>query len=119
METTVRHTEQDGTVVVESVESVATPVVSPFQPVFDALVKAVADQIMKQVLESQELETKISMTMDLLLEDKLDIEGEINNWMRGNFDIWDYSDEIQQMFELDEAQVKDIVRNFDFTISVD
>jgi hypothetical protein len=113
METTVRHTEQDGTVVVESVESVATPMVSPFQPVFDALVKAVADQIMKQVLESVELESKISLTMDLLLEDKLDYDREIEYWFRNNFDIWDYSDNIEEM--LDEDKVKSIVRDMTFS----
>jgi hypothetical protein len=95
------------------------PVLSPLQPVFDALVKAVADRIMKQVLESQELETKISMTMDLLLEDKLDVDGEIEHWMRNNFDIGDYEHDIQMMTEVDEAVIKDIIRGFDFTISVD
>jgi isopentenyl phosphate kinase len=101
---------------------ITTPIaqaLSPMQPIFDALVKAVADRIMKQVLESQELETKISMTMDLLLEDKLDVEGEIEHWMRNNFDIGDYEHDIQMMTEVDEAVIKDIIRGFDFTISVD
>ena len=37
---------------------ITTPIaqaLSPMQPIFDAIVKAVADRIMKQVLESQEL----------------------------------------------------------------
>ena len=112
--TTVRHTEQDGTVVVESV---ATPTVNSLQPVFDALVKAVADRIMVQVLESQELETKISMVMDTVIEDKLDIDREIYNWMSNNFDIDYYRDEILQMNEIDEDQVKDIIRGMEFTVS--
>jgi isopentenyl phosphate kinase len=101
---------------------ITTPIaqaLSPMQPIFDAIVKAVADRIMKQVLESQELETKISMTMDLLLEDKLDVDGEIEHWMRNNFDIGDYEHDIQMMTEVDEAVIKDIIRGFDFTISVD
>ena len=101
--TTVRHTEQDGTVVVESV---ATPTVNSLQPVFDALVKAVADRIMVQVLESQELETKISMVMDTVIEDKLDIDREIYNWMSNNFDIDYYRDEILQMNEIDANNEK-------------
>jgi hypothetical protein len=101
---------------------ITTPIaqaLNPLQPVFDALVKAVADKIMAQVLESVELESKISMTMDLLLEDKLDVEGEIEHWMRNNFDIGDYEHDIQMMTEVDEAVIKDIIRGFDFTISVD
>ena len=101
---------------------ITTPIaqaLNPLQPVFDALVKAVADRIMAQVLESVELESKISMTMDLLLEDKLDYDGEIEHWMRNNFDIGDYEHDIQMMTEVDEAVIKDIIRGFDFTISVD
>jgi hypothetical protein len=92
---------------------------NPMQPVFDALVKAVADRIMAQVLESVELESKISLTMDLLLEDKLDIDGDIRSWMRNEFDIGDYSDEISQMFELDESEIKDVIRGMTFTVNVD
>jgi hypothetical protein len=101
---------------------ITTPIaqaLSPMQPIFDAIVKAVADRIMKQVLESQELETKISLTMDLLLEDKLDIDGDIRSWMRNEFDIGDYSDEISQMFELDESEIKDVIRGMSFTVDVD
>ena len=101
---------------------ITTPIaqaLNPLQPVFDALVKAVADRIMAQVLESVDLESKISMTMDLLLEDKLDVDGEIEHWMRNNFDIGDYEHDIQMMTEVDEAVIKDIIRGFDFTISVD
>jgi len=103
----------------ETVATVTTiaQATSPLDSVFNALVKAVADRIMTQVLESQELETKISMTMDLLLEDKLDIDGEIYNWMSNNFDIDDYSDQIHQMTEVDEDQIKDIIRNMEFTVS--
>ena len=110
----------------ETIEQVSTPieqpiaqVLNPLQPVFDALVKAVADRIMKQVLESVELESKISLTMDLLLEDKLDYDREIDNWMANNFDIDDYSDQISQMFEIDEIEIKDIIRNMSFTVEVD
>jgi hypothetical protein len=101
---------------------ITTPIaqaLNPMQPIFDALVKAVADRIMTQVLESTELESKISLTMDLLLEDKLDYDGEIEHWMRNNFDIGDYEHEIEQMTAMDEAVIKDIIRGFDFTISVD
>jgi hypothetical protein len=101
---------------------ITTPIAqatSPLDSVFNALVKAVADRIMAQVLESTELESKISMTMDLLLEDKLDYDGEIEHWMRNNFDIGDYEHEIEQMTAMDEAVIKDIIRGFDFTISVD
>jgi hypothetical protein len=101
---------------------ITTPIaqaLNPMQPIFDALVKAVADRIMTQVLESTELESKISLTMDLLLEDKLDYDGEIEHWMRNNFDIGDYEQEIEQMTAMDEAVIKDIIRGFDFTISVD
>jgi hypothetical protein len=101
---------------------ITTPIaqaLNPMQPIFDALVKAVADRIMAQVLESTELESKISLTMDLLLEDKLDYDGEIEHWMRNNFDIGDYEHEIEQMTAMDEAVIKDIIRGFDFTISVD
>ena len=103
----------------ETVATVTTiaQVTSPLDSVFDALVKAVADRIMVQVLESQELETKISMVMDLLLEDKLDVDGDIYNWMSNNFDIDYYRDEILQMNEIDEDQVKDIIRGMEFTVS--
>ena len=104
---------------VTPIEQPIAQVINPLQPVFDALVKAVADRIMAQVLESVELETKISMTMDLLLEDKLDYDGEIDNWMANNFDIDDYSDQISQMFEIDEIEIKDIIRNMSFTVEVD
>jgi hypothetical protein len=102
----------------QSVTTIAQ-VTSPLDSVFNALVKAVADKIMAQVLESTELESKISMTMDLLLEDKLDVEGEIEHWMRNNFDIGDYSDDIQNMICVNEAEVKDIIRGMEFTVSVD
>jgi len=95
------------------------PVLNPLQPVFDALVKAVADRIMAQVLESVELESKISMTMDLLLDDKLDLDHEIEYWMRNNFDIYDHESDIQQMLEIDEAQIKDVVRGMTFTVDID
>jgi len=103
----------------ETVATVTTiaQATSPLDSVFNALVKAVADRIMTQVLESVELESKISMVMDLLIEDKLDIDGEIYNWMSNNFDIDDYSDQIHQMTEVDEDQVKDIIRNMEFTVS--
>ena len=99
---------------------ITTPIaqaLSPMQPIFDAIVKAVADRIMKQVLESVELESKISLTMDLLLDDKLDFDGEIDNWMSNNFDIDYYRNEIIQMHEIDEDQIKDIIRNMEFTVS--
>ena len=104
----------------ETVERVTTvaQATSPLDSVFNALVKAVADRIMAQVLESIELESKISMTMDLLIEDKLDIDREIEHWMRNNFEIHDYSDEIMQMNEIDEDQIKDILRGVEFTVSV-
>ena len=104
---------------VTPIEQPIAQVINPLQPVFDALVKAVADRIMAQVLESVELETKISMTMDLLLEDKLDYDGEIDNWMSNNFDIYDYEGDIQRMIELDEAEIKDIIRGMSFTVEVD
>ena len=104
---------------VTPIEQPIAQVLNPLQPVFDALVKAVADRIMAQVLESVELETKISMTMDLLLEDKLDYDGEIDNWMSNNFDIYDYEGDIQRMIELDEAEIKDIIRGMSFTVDVD
>jgi hypothetical protein len=107
---------------IEQVTPVSAPiaqVLNPLQPVFDALVKAVADRIMAQVLESIELESKISQVMDLLIDDKLDIDGEIDNWMANNFDIDDYSMEIQQMVEIDEAEIKDIIRGMSFTVDVD
>ena len=104
---------------VTPIEQPIAQVLNPLQPVFDALVKAVADRIMKQVLESVELESKISLTMDLLLEDKLDYDREIDNWMANNFDIDDYSDQISHMFEIDEVEIKDIIRNMSFTVDVD
>ena len=104
---------------IEQVTPAVQPIaqaLNPLQPVFDALVKAVADKIMAQVLESVELESKISMTMDLLLDDKLDLDREIEYWMRNNFDIYDHESDIQQMMEIDEAQIKDVVRGMSFTV---
>jgi hypothetical protein len=92
---------------------------SPLDSVFNALVKAVADQVMDHILESHGLERKISRAVDFALEDKLDIDGDIEHWMRNNFDIGDYEHDIQMMTEVDEAVIKDIIRGFDFTISVD
>ena len=110
----------------ETIEQVSTPieqpiaqVLNPLQPVFDALVKAVADRIMDQVLKSVELESKISLTMDLLLEDKLDYDREIEYWMRNEFDIYNYQDDIQQMLEIDESEIKDIVRGMTFTVEAE
>ena len=104
----------------ETVATVTTiaQATSPLDSVFNALVKAVADRIMTQVLESVELESKISLTMDLLLDDKLDFDGEIDNWMSNNFDIDYYRNEIIQMHEIDEDQIKDILRGVEFTVSV-
>ena len=110
----------------ETIEHVAptteTPiaqVTNPLQSVFDALVKAVADRIMDQVLKSETLESKISQVLDLLLEDRLDYDGEIDSWMSNNFDIYDYETEIQQMIEVDESEVKDIIRGMTFTVEVE
>lgn len=103
------------------VEQTTAPVVqvlNPLQPVFDALVKAVADRIMAQLIQSVELESKISLTMDLLLEDKLDYEREIERWFTHNFDIWDYSDTIEEM--IDEDKIKDVIRNrLTFSVEVE
>jgi len=107
---------------IEQVTPTVQPIaqaLNPLQPVFDALVKAVADRIMAQVLGSVELESKISMTMDLLLQDKLDFDGEIDSWMTNNFNIYDYETEIQQMIEIDESEVKDIIRGLTFTVEVE
>ena len=104
---------------VTPIEQSIAQAINPLQPVFDALVKAVADRIMDQVLKSVELESKISLTMDLLLEDKLDYDGEIDSWMSNNFDIYDYETEIQQMIEVDESEVKDIIRGMTFTVEVE
>ena len=106
---------------IEQVQQTTAPVaqvLNPLQPVFDALVKAVADRIMAQVLVSEELETKISSVMDLLLEDKLDYEQEIERWFTHNFDIWDYSDTIEEM--IDEDKIKDVIRNrLSFSVEVE
>ena len=104
---------------VTPIEQPIAQVLNPLQPVFDALVKAVADRIMDQVLKSVELESKISLTMDLLLEDKLDYDREIDHWMTNNFDIYDYETSIQQMFEIDESEIKDIVRGMTFTVEAE
>jgi hypothetical protein len=101
---------------------ITTPIaqaLNPMQPIFDALVKAVADQVMDHILESHGLERKISRAVDFALEDKLDVEGDIEHWMRNNFDIGDYEHDIQMMTEVDEAVIKDIIRGFNFTVSVD
>lgn len=106
---------------IEQVEQTTAPVaqvLNPLQPVFDALVKAVADRIMAQLIQSVELESKISLTMDLLLEDKLDYEQEIERWFTHNFDIWDYSDTIEEM--IDEDKIKDVIRNrLTFSVEVE
>ena len=104
---------------VTPIEQPIAQVLNPLQPVFDALVKAVADRIMDQVLKSVELESKISLTMDLLLEDKLDYDREIEYWMRNEFDIYNYQDDIQQMLEIDESEIKDIVRGMTFTVEAE
>ena len=95
---------------VTPIEQPIAQVLNPLQPVFDALVKAVADRIMDQVLKSETLESKISKVLDLLLEDRLDYDGEIDHWMTNNFDIYDYQGDIQQMIEIDEVEIKDIIR---------
>ena len=95
---------------------VAQSPVSALDGVFDALVKAVAERIVVQVMESPAVEAKISSVLETLLSDRLD--SEIDRWFGDNFSIHDYDSEINQMINLDDV-IRDNVRELSFTISVD
>jgi len=104
--------------------------VSALDGVFDALVKAVAERIVVQVMESPAVEAKISSVLETLLSDKLDqhlsgsapleemIDQQIDSWFANNFSIHDYDSEINQMINLDDV-IRDNIRELTFTISVD
>lgn len=90
--------------------------VSALDGVFDALVKAVAERIVVQVMESPAVEAKISSVLETLLSDRLD--SEIDRWFGDNFSIHDYDSEINQMIDLDD-EIRNTVKDLSFTISVD
>lgn len=89
----------------------------PLESVFDALVKAVAKEVMAnmndQLLNSDEFDIKLR---ELINEESGDI---VDNWISNNFDIYDYEDSIQQMIEVDDDQIIRVVKDLSFTVSVD
>lgn len=106
--------------------AVPTPVVAtidcstpltPLESVFDALVKAVAKEVMANVsahiLQGDEFDIKVR---ELVNEESGDI---VDNWIRNNFDIYDYEDSIQQMIEVDDDHIIRVVKDMSFTVSVD
>jgi len=95
---------------------VAQSPVSALDGVFDALVKAVAERIVVQVMESPAVEAKISSVLETLLSNRLD--SEIDSWFANNFSIHDYDSEINQMINLDDV-IRDNIRELNFTVSVD
>jgi hypothetical protein len=95
---------------------VAQSPVSALDGVFDALVKAVAERIVVQMMESVEVEAKISSVLETLLSDK--VEQEIDSWFANNFSIHDYDHEINQMIDV-EDEVRNIIKDMSFTVSVD
>ena len=95
---------------------VAQSPVSALDGVFDALVKAVAERIVVQVMESPAVEAKISSVLETLLSDRLD--SEIDRWFGDNFSIHDYDQQINEIVDL-EDQIRDLIRETSFTISVD
>jgi hypothetical protein len=111
--------------VIETTQAVETPVatidcstpLTPLESVFDALVKAVAKEVMANVsahlLDSDEFDIKVR---ELVNE-----EGEsiCDHWARNNFDIYDYEDSIQQMIEVDDDHIIRVVKDLSFTVSVD
>lgn len=95
---------------------VAQSPVSALDGVFDALVKAVAERIVVQVMESPAVEAKISSVLETLLSDRM--SDEIDSWFANNFSIHDYDSEINQMINLDDV-IRDNIRELNFTVSVD
>ena len=95
---------------------VAQSPVSALDGVFDALVKAVAERIVVQMMESIEVEAKISSVLETLLSDK--VEQEVDSWFANNFSIHDYDHEINQMIDV-EDEVRNIIKDMSFTVSVD
>ena len=53
---------------------------------------------------------------ELVNEESGDI---VDNWIRNNFDIYDYEDSIQQMIEVDDDHIIRVVKDLSFTVSVD
>ena len=95
---------------------VAQSPVSALDGVFDALVKAVADRIVTQMMESPAVEAKISSVLETVLSDRM--SDEIDSWFANNFSIHDYDSEINQMINLDDV-IRDNIRELNFTVSVD
>ena len=95
---------------------VAQSPVSALDGVFDALVKAVADRIVTQMMESPAVEAKISSVLETVLSDRM--SDEIDSWFANNFSIHDYDSEINQMINLDDV-IRDNIRELTFTVSVD
>ena len=111
--------------VIETTE-VPTPVVAtidcstpltPLESVFDALVKAVAKEVMANVsahiLQGDEFDIKVRELVNEEGEDLCD------NWARNNFDIWDYEDSIKEMTVWDDDDIRRIIKDMSFTVSVD
>ena len=94
----------------------STPL-TPLESVFDALVKAVAKEVMAnmndQLLNSDEFDIKVRELVNEEGEDLCD------NWARNNFDIYDYEESIQQMVEVNDDQIIRVVKDMSFTVSVD
>ena len=102
--------------IIEQVTPVVQPIaqtVDPMQSIFEALAKALVPLIIKSLKEDSSFETHIRE----LANDEA--ETEIDRYMCSHFDIYDYETSIQQMFEVDEAQIKDIIKGMSFTVDVD
>ncbi|NBR25526.1 MAG: hypothetical protein EBU08_17465 [Micrococcales bacterium] len=94
----------------------STPL-TPLESVFDALVKAVAKEVMANVsahlLDSNEFDIKVR---ELVNEEGEEI---CDHWARNNFDIYDYEDTIKEMTVWDDDDIRRIIKDMSFTVSVD
>ena len=99
---------------IEQVTPVETPVAqvtNQFQPIFDALVKALMPSIIEAIKENDELDSYFRELASEEADDRTD------QWFSHNFDIWEYSDSIEEM--VTEDRVKEILRGLDFSVSVE
>ena len=111
--------------VIETTPAVETPVatidcsttLTPLESVFDALVKAVAKEVMAnvndQLLNSDEFDIKVR---ELVNEEGEDV---CDNWARNNFDLYDYEDTLKEIMGIDEDDIRRIIKDMSFTVSVD
>ncbi len=75
--------------------------------------KEVMANVSAHILQGDEFDIKVRELVNEEGEDLCD------NWARNNFDIWDYEDSIKEMTVWDDDDIRRIIKDMSFTVSVD